>query len=903
MTWHSTKLHGAILLCLSAGCWIPGRAEAVSEIKFEPVATNRFAEVHLRGARLFAVSNEHGLIAGAGGRRIQIVRIEPPHKFEVDIGHHDIVALSFSEDGSELAAATTTGKILFLTLATRKVRDCDGVPKASQVEWVGNDLVILNTEGEMLRVQTGEKGAESSLITNNVKLIRRLRNGALASANREGRVEIWNVAQERAIRTLRTQGPAVDQLFASATDNHLGVCDENRITIWDIETGRAAKVLPYTSGGFAIGSNCDWVAMSPDPRLIYGPDMQRRLEFDSRSQIEYFVDDVLVTLGNEAVRIFSDVSNPRPYSYMSRYRFDHLAFSPDGSRLAGFARTGTQVWQVPSMTSVNSSGLGERVVLAISDDSQSMFLRELDGVYEWSFDESAKKRISRFSDIVHLRSLPTGDWFAIRKLTTSYQVIGSDDSERYSLPLAKSIQITNDGARLWLLNRHSVSIWDSESGRLTGSRTFENMSPICVSSDGQYLATLSDPFIEDNATMAIWETSHFSVVAHIPYTQDVVAFKPADETVIYAQDEKLLASTLDGMEARVIELTAGQLGPLPQGVRIEYIQQLATSRDSSRIAVAYETNASQLVDVIDTRTWSLVRRTTLPYGELNCDDYYLHGLMLSDDGRTCILPTSATVFVWDLATGCIAHYGSPPARHGTFLSKELLIIVPEWGLRQAPSMISQYNLRNEKVTRLWPLEGFERVERLNTGWASTDGSALFWSSASSIENMEQMRLAEGAISIRASSDGSMLGVLRTLGPGKQELSIFPSGERNAIFARELDTFNLELAVSKNAEYIAVGDVELKVIDRKRGRVLDLKDQFSASCVAFLPDEQILLIADHDSVLSAWKLPEMLKIGESAVRHFGSIKAIAVNSEGSWIATAGTDRTVQLWRITKESMAK
>ncbi len=67
-----------------------------------------------------------------------------------------------------------------------------------------------------------------------------------------------------------------------------------------------------------------------------------------------------------------------------------------------------------------------------------------------------------------------------------------------------------------------------------------------------------------------------------------------------------------------------------------------------------------------------------------------------------------------------------------------------------------------------------------------------------------------------------------------------------------------------------------------------------SSLAFSPDGQFLVSANHDQTLQLWRIPEGTRIGEPLRGHTKEVSSVAFSADGKMLASGGWDDTVRRW---------
>ena len=108
-----------------------------------------------------------------------------------------------------------------------------------------------------------------------------------------------------------------------------------------------------------------------------------------------------------------------------------------------------------------------------------------------------------------------------------------------------------------------------------------------------------------------------------------------------------------------------------------------------------------------------------------------------------------------------------------------------------------------------------------------------------------------------------------------------------------------LAVSANGKQIAVGldnsQVLLLDVNKPDRRPL-LGHQGAVFDVAFSPDGATLVSAGKDKTIRFWDVSKAISAAPPLAVHRDEVKALAFSPDGKWFASSGKDRLVRIWRV-------
>jgi WD40 repeat protein len=129
---------------------------------------------------------------------------------------------------------------------------------------IGKDVMLLASSGTVTKTLTGQQGSINSLAFSDD-------GRSIASVAEDGRIEIWDVANERIVRTL-AGGTEITALRFSPNGQALATAAEDySITLWNLQTGQPhAKLQKHDAAVNALSFSPDgqWLASGGDDRTV-----------------------------------------------------------------------------------------------------------------------------------------------------------------------------------------------------------------------------------------------------------------------------------------------------------------------------------------------------------------------------------------------------------------------------------------------------------------------------------------------------------------------------------------------------------------------------------------------------------------------------------------------------------
>jgi WD40 repeat protein len=545
-----------------------------------------------------------------------------------------------------------------------------------------------------------------------------------------------------------------------------------------------------------------------------------------------------------------------------------LAFSPDGSTLAGGDDAGTiQLWSPRSPTleptllgrhgeSVNSVAfIGDGALLASASGDESPALENDDSIRIWDVGTR------------HLHGRPlrgSRDWISSVALRPDGKVLaaasadhavrlwdvanGQPDGEPI-LGIEGVVRYSPDGKYLAAVDRnYAVHILDTQSRRdvnlLVGHTDW--VSAIAFNSDGSLLASSSW-----DGTVRVWNVvtgkqtsslkAHSDSVSALVWSQETLATGSTDGTIQFYNIDK------EGL----LELR----GTL-QSIHTGPVRSLAFSPDGGTLASSSDDHTIRLLQTKETYTVAqpLVGHTN-----------YVTSVAFSPNGRLIASGSAdGTVRVWDRVTG--QPHGAPLSGHTGWVTS----------VSFSPDGRHLASTGSDRTIRLWDFESGQlqgEVPTEHTSWVrdlafSPDG--------------ELLASAAGDTTIRIWHTGN-LATANTVLVGHRDVV-------NAI------SFGFHRGVLVLASASDDGTVRLwRVNDGQKAQVLsDHKSPVYG--LAFSPTGDLVASGGGDNLVHITNIDNRQEIVPALAGHSGHIRAIAFSGDGHILASGGEDGSTRLWSI-------
>ena len=422
--------------------------------------------------------------------------------------------------------------------------------------------------------------------------------------------------------------------------------------IWDARTGREVAVYDG-KGGSAI-------AYRPDLNLIATPHREGVVLWDPTTGKDI---RILEMKGDYEYR---DKNGQTQTGSFSGGRAEHLAFSPDGKRVAAAGDARVLVWTVadgklvfarPGGAGVSFSPDGQLV--ATGSDLMSADLGPMPDAPPtiWIYDATGKEQIALRGHTKHLRLVtfsPDGKQLAAADWTSTIKVWDATTKfDRVSIRLTDfdDMAFSPDGTQLAVAGRFDrrVSVWDTATGAELYSVPAHGriVTAVAFAPDGRSLAAAGGEHRDPDRSVRFWPNGDPAVTTFRNHKDGVwtAVFLPDGKRVVSA------GGTAFAQPGQVIlwDATTGRELRAFQG-HTSIVFCVAVSEDGKVLATG---SADKTVRLWDVETGKELKTLT---GHRS----HVMGLCFSPDGRRLVTVgdrhgekefAPVEVRVWDVATG------------------------------------------------------------------------------------------------------------------------------------------------------------------------------------------------------------------------------------------------------------
>ncbi|MCI0393838.1 MAG: hypothetical protein L0332_06535 [Chloroflexi bacterium] len=532
---------------------------------------------------------------------------------------------------------------------------------------------------------------------------------------------------------------------------------------------------------------------------------------------------------------------------------NHVAFSPDGTRLATASFDNTvKIWDAQTgqelLTLADHSKVVNSVVFS-PDGTRLASAADDSFIIIW--DAQTGQRLSVIDNESIARALaysPDGALLAAANGDGSVRIWNTASNKsllrlfRHTAPL-RDVTFSADGAFFATAGEDGrVIVWETGNGiplystvpAFNSDREPVALNGLSFSPDGQRLVTAND-----NGTATVWDFIAdqllFTLVGHSSFVFDAT----------YSPDGRLLATASGDGTARVWQASTGQALYTLSG-HSGGVNAIAFSPDGSRMATAGQDGTA--------RVWS---------AELGLEPFILSGHSA---------PVLGVAFD---VTGTFVATGSGDGTAKVWRAESGEVVYTLAGHNAAVNDVAFHPDGTLLAT------------------ASEDGNARLWDLSTGEVRLPFLAHSGPVNSVAFNSDGSLLATASDNGVAiiwavntAGEMAVFEqSGPvKRAVFSPDdalLATAGADGSVS--IWNVAAGTLEMALAGHE-GPVND---------VAFSSDGQHLVSAGGDGTAKVWQLPDG-QLLRTLSGHTGPVLSAAFSPDGTRLATTSVDRTVKVW---------
>ncbi len=495
-----------------------------------------FDNVYMRFSNI-ALSPDGKLLVLGGCESRQCISLGPDYFILWDINAGKFVStpvlnspdkrgiqdVQFSPDGTLLAVANDAGAISLWNVASR------------------NKIATLS----------GHVGAVGALAFNPEGSI-------LASGGADKTVRLWNVAKKALMYVPFTgQQDAIRSLAWSSNGQLVSEGESGSIILWN--TGNAVPVgqivqdqnvssVAYSADGryFASGyTNSTIVLRKRETMAIIGTLINPLADPFSQNSVNALAfspnGDKLASGFDDGSLILWDLPARKMIGFLpstSGSPFRHVAFSPDGSVVAGSQGAPNQSYDIFGIAITLWDVEKRTIITHLTSLNDPLSGKTYTPSQSWAFSRDGRTLVLLVFDRLdaknHDSALLLWDIEARKPVGPSFAISGSKDPY-------EDMSLSSDGHTIAVINNRGIAtLWNSESKNLVQQFTVNDGSDIyqriAFSPTGKVLAVdgLTAAFLQES--ISLWDISTNSLLAHpFQYLQlgtDGIAFDPAGQVLV-----------------------------------------------------------------------------------------------------------------------------------------------------------------------------------------------------------------------------------------------------------------------------------------------------------------------------------------------------------------------------------
>lgn len=512
------------------------------------------------------------------------------------LGKGDIHDLTYSPDGSQVAATTlggvwiydvTSGKELKLLTGQHegKVINATYSPDGKTLATVGYDKTV--------RLWDVQSGKNTNILKGHTDIVITLTyspdGNILATGDIENTLRLWNPHTGKNIKTFKKDTMDFYTIgFSSDGNTIVSAGTDGPVQFWDVNESKLIRTLKQYGTPIAFSPKDDTVVVTANNK-------ERMENNDGSIHIVDVVDD------NLDIVYILDIATGQPIKTLyTQYHVNAIDYSADGKIIATVGSGGVQLWS-------STTGELRRTLfnkkegihcIAFSPDSRTVATGNTEGMLQWWDVDSGKN---------------------IKTITGHTSFSGPS--------FRGSIKYSTNGTTIAIVDSREIILWDANTGeylrRLKRHDRF--LTGLSFSPDERTIASSSI-----DGTVRLWETDTGHLIkVLVKYTDSI-------EQPVYSPDGRTIVARSFRSPTDMLWLWNANTGE--NIITLKGGRSFAFSPDSRLLATTLKNRS---IKVFDTKTGQNVKSF----------DGFGYGMLFSPDGTKLTTYGLNSAHLWDTFTG------------------------------------------------------------------------------------------------------------------------------------------------------------------------------------------------------------------------------------------------------------